>query len=150
MKKGLLISVGVIILIFLIFRAIEMYHFTKGLHSYAQRYDKALKPDPNKEKQTLKNGRWISTEDSLSSIEIKDNQWFMLYEGQLSDSTDIYNIQLHKATIGTTASVQFGLDYLTLHNRSDTLRYSITAYTNDFLSLIYLARGNTLNYRPEK
>ena len=41
-------------------------------------------------------------------------------------------------------------EYLTITNDSGTLEYYIIEYSNELLSLSYVGRGNTLNYKPER
>ena len=89
-------------------------------------------------KQTkFKNGRWISTVDSLSGIEIKNGKWIVFYKSGENESSLIYDFKILE-------------DYLTITNDSDTLEYYIIEYSKELLSLSYVGRGNTLNYKPER
>lgn len=108
-----------------------------------------------KEKQIItrtefKSGRWISTTDSLAGIEIKNDKWIMFYKGMETDSTDIYDIKIRREYFKELGTEHKPIEYLTLTNESDTLDYSILEYSKGLLSLSYIPRGNTLNYRPEK
>ncbi len=94
----------------------------------------------------FKNGRWISTTDSLAGIEITDGKWIMFYKGIEVDSTDIYDFKIRKQY-----SVQHEpIEYLTITTQQDTLEYSILEYSPNLLSLMYIPRGNILNYIPEQ
>ena len=93
----------------------------------------------------LKEGRWISTVDSLSGIEIKNGKWIMFYEGETNESISIYDFEIRAEKNMSDTN-----KYLTIFNESDTLEYFIIEYNNQLLSLSYLGRGNTLSYQPEK
>ena len=99
----------------------------------------------------FENGRWISTVDSLSGIEIKNGKWIMFYKNGENESTDVYDFKIRGEYVNIFGS-ELKLDkYLTITNdRSGTLEYYIIEYSNKLLSLSYLPRGNTLNYKPEK
>jgi hypothetical protein len=98
----------------------------------------------------FKNGRWTSETDSLSGIEIKNGKWILFYKGMETDSSDVYNFKVRKEHFKDLNTVQKPIEYLTLINQSDTLNYSIIEYSDDLLSLVYIQRGNKLNYKPEK
>jgi hypothetical protein len=98
----------------------------------------------------FKNGRWISTSDSLAGIEIKNEKWVMFYKGMETDSTDIYDFKIRREYFKELGTEHKPIEYLTLTNESDTLDYSILKYNKELLSLSYIPRGNTLNYKPEK
>ena len=96
----------------------------------------------------FKNGRWISTDDSLSGIEIKNRKWIMFYKGREHFSS-IYDFKIRREFMLISGALYKPLEYLTLINDSGTLEYYIIEYNNELLSLSYIARGNTLNYKPE-
>ena len=96
----------------------------------------------------FKNGRWISTDDSLSGIEIKNRKWIMFYKGREHFSS-IYDFKIRREFMLESGALYKPLEYLTLINDSGTLEYYIIEYNNELLSLSYIARGNTLNYKPE-
>ncbi|MGB1393682.1 MAG: hypothetical protein ACPG6G_05495 [Flavobacteriaceae bacterium] len=98
----------------------------------------------------FKNGRWISLTDSLAGIEIKNGKWIMFYKGMETDSTDIYDFKIQREYFKEIVTEHKPIEYLTITNQSDTLKYSILEYSQESLSLIYMPRGNTLNYKPEK
>jgi hypothetical protein len=93
----------------------------------------------------FKEGRWISTVDSLSGIEIKNGKWIMFYKGETNESISIYDFKIRAEKNMSDTN-----KYLTIFNESDTLEYFIIEYNNQLLSLSYLGRGNTLSYQPEK
>jgi len=98
----------------------------------------------------FENGRWISTVDSLSGVEIKNGKWIMFYKNGENESTDVYDFKIRGEYVKIFGS-ELKLDkYLMITNdRSGTLEYYIIEYSNKLLSLSYLPRGNTLNYKPE-
>ena len=99
-------------------------------------------------KTEFKNGRWISTTDSLAGIEIRNNKWIMFYKDEESESTDIFDFEVLKEY---RKDIDAELEYLTITNdQSGTLEYAILEYSDQLLSLSYIGRGNTLNYKPEK
>ena len=93
----------------------------------------------------FKEGRWISTVDSLSGIEIKNGKWIIFYKGVTNESSSVYNFKTR-----TEKKSSHSNEYLTIFNDSDTLEYFIIEYNDQLLSLSYIGRGNTLNYQPEK
>ena len=97
----------------------------------------------------FKEGRWISTVDPLSGIEIKNGKWIIFYKGLGNESTLIYDFKI-RAEESISDTDQRLDEYLTIFNDFDTLEYYIIEYNNEFLSLSYSGRGNTLNYQPEK
>ena len=97
----------------------------------------------------FKNGRWISTTDSLAGIEIKNGKWIWFYKkGETESIVSIYDFKILR---GYIKEIGVELEYLAITtDRSDTLKYAILEYSNELLSLSYIGRGNTLNYEPEK
>jgi len=129
---------------------IEMFDFAKGSKEDAQKNEIEPKFKPILKFTDFKNGRWISTTDSLAGIEIKDGKWIMFYKGKKTDSSDIYDFKIRREFIKESGNDNKLYEYLTITNFSDTLNYSILEYSDELLSLIYIPRGNTLNYRPDK
>ncbi|WP_452225816.1 hypothetical protein [Lacinutrix cladophorae] len=122
-------------------------------HEMYLKYQKTITDSVSKPKIELtkfKNGRWISTTDSLSGIEIKNEKWILFYKGIKTDSSDIYEFKIRREYFKELGTEHKPVEYLTLTNQSDTLEYSILEYNNELLSLSYIPRGNTLNYKPEK
>lgn len=98
----------------------------------------------------FKNGRWISTIDSLSGIEIRSDKWILFYNGIETTSSSIYDYRIRVEKVMGIGTENKTLEYLTLTNGSNTLEYYIIDYSDELLSLSYIGRGNTLNYKPEK
>ena len=99
----------------------------------------------------FKNGRWISTIDSLSGIEIRNGKWIMFYKKGETESTNIYDFKIRRENLKGLGNENKTLEYLMITNdRSETLEYYIIEYSKELLSLSYTGRGNTLNYKPEK
>jgi hypothetical protein len=97
----------------------------------------------------FKEGRWISTVDPLSGIEIKNGKWIIFYKRLGNESTHIYDFKIRAEEKISDADERLD-EYLTIFNDIDTLEYYIIEYNKEFLSLSYSGRGNTLNYQPEK
>ena len=72
----------------------------------------------------------------------------MFYKGREPFSS-IYDFKIRREFMLESGALYKPLEYLTLINDSGTLEYYIIEYNNELLSLSYIARGNTLNYKPE-
>ena len=139
MKKGILtIIIGILIIVIAYF-GIEMFEFAKGVKEDVQKNGIELEQKPIVKLTEFKNGRWISTGDSLSGIEIKNGKWIQFYKIGEKESSVIYDFK----TLN---------DYLTITNDSGTFEYYIIEYSNELLSLSYITIGRapTHNYRLEK
>lgn len=136
MKKRLITYLGILLLLIL-------------LSCGGLKYNAKLNREPIIKLTEFKNGRWISTTDTLSGIEIKNGKWIMFYKGTESDSSDIYTIEIRRKYMEALGTEHKPFEFLRLTNQSDTLDYSILEYNDKNLSLIYIPRGNTLNYKPE-
>jgi len=150
MKKGVLITLIGIIIIGITYFGIETFAFTKGVKQDVKKNKTELKQNSFVKLTEFKNGRWISTTDSLAGIEIINRKWIMFYKGMETDSSDIYDFKIRRAYIKELGTKHKPFEYLTITNYSDTLEYSILKYSDEFLSLSYLSRGNTLNYERAK
>ena len=75
----------------------------------------------------------------------------MFYKKGETESTSIYDFKIRREFIQESGALYKPLEYLTITNKqSGTLEYYILEYSNELLSLSYIGRGNTLNYKPEK
>lgn len=81
-------------------------------------------------------GKWVSLEDKKFELEFKNNKRIEFYSRQKL-SEGIYKIN---------DSSLFVID----DEMKETLKYEIIKLNKDSLSLIYLDRGNMLNYIKEK
>ena len=109
-----------------------------------------LQKPPTNKLTEFKNGRWISTTDSLSGIEIRDDKWILFHKGIETGFTSIYDYKIRVENLKGIDTKTKPLEYLTLTNGSYTLEYYIINYSDELLSLSYIGRGNTLNYKPER
>lgn len=90
----------------------------------------------------LDNGRWISTSDPKSGVEIKDGTFIMFYEGTETSPNSIFKYALTEKD---------GVEYLNLENDiGDKMIYGLLEYSEETMVLSYLNRGSTLTYRKEK
>ena len=96
------------------------------------------------------NGRWLSTIDSLSGIDIYNGKWKIFYKGIDTGPLSIYDYNIKREFIQESGRLYKLLEYLIITNDTGTLEYNIIQYSKDLLSLSYVGRGNTLNYKPEK
>jgi len=138
----------------LLSKDIKDFYFT---HPELEKNIIELEQKPIAKLTEFKNGRWISTIDSLSGIEIKNGKWIMFYKKGETESTSIYDFKIRREFIqesetdGRPLALYKLLEYLTITNKqSGTLEYYILEYSNELLSLSYIGRGNMLNYKPEK
>ncbi|SCX93660.1 hypothetical protein SAMN05192588_0338 [Nonlabens sp. Hel1_33_55] len=97
----------------------------------------------------FENGRWISTEDANSGIEIRDDKWIMFYKGTDQSPRDVYDYKVERKPVNETDPDAAMITYLTISNSNETLEYALLEYNENLLSLSYVPRGNTLNYKPE-
>ena len=125
---------------------IENFYFT---HSELEKNRIGLEQKTTAKLTEFKNGRWISTIDSLSGIEIKNGKWIIFYKGR-ENSSNIYDFKIRREFIKESGALYKPLEYLTLTNDSGNLEYYIIQYSEGLLSLSYIGRGNTLSYKPEK
>ncbi|WP_298518593.1 hypothetical protein [uncultured Kordia sp.] len=90
----------------------------------------------------LSNGRWISTDDPNSGVEIKDGTFTMFYKGTETNPNSIYKY---------TLTEKDGVEYLNLKNDAgEEMIYGLLEYSDESMVLSYLNRGSTLTYRKEK
>jgi len=125
---------------------IENFYFT---HSELEKNRIELEQKTTAKLTEFKNGRWISTIDSLSGIEIKNGKWIIFYKGR-ENSSNIYDFKIRREFIKESGALYKPLEYLTLTNDSGNLEYYIIQYSEGLLSLSYIGRGNTLSFKPEK
>ena len=127
---------------------IKDFYFT---HPELEKNRIELEQKPIAKLTEFKNGRWISTIDSLSGVEIRNGKWIMFYKKGETESTNIYDFKIRRENLKGLGNENKTLEYLMITNdRSETLEYYIIEYSKELLSLSYTGRGNTLNYKPEK
>ena len=114
------------------------------------KYDSNVQNSISNATPYFKNGIWIHEKDSLAGIEIKNNKWIMFYIGTETDSTDFYEFRVtDKLPEYANTELRQG-EFLILTNQSDTLKYEILGYDEEFLSLMYFPRGNIHTYKKGK
>ncbi|MEL0644954.1 hypothetical protein V6251_11225 [Olleya sp. Ti.3.14] len=106
-----------------------------------------VKVDIKQKEYSISNGIWISTIDSLSSVEIKDNKWIFKYINAKTDSDDIYDYLITESVFDEDNSIIGG--GLVLSHKSDTLKYGIDYISDKNMTLIYLPRGNFHQYQKK-
>ena len=103
----------------------------------------------NKEQENLiNNGIWISTIDSLSTVEINGKKWIFKYENVKTTTDDYYEYLINERVFDKDSSIIGGS--LVLTNESDTLKYGIEYLSDENMSLIYLPRGNFQHFKKRE
>ena len=87
----------------------------------------------------LLQGNWASSEDNLYVVEITDQRWKDIYDGESSPSTSFKLV----SECEQKASHDPNGKYL---ETEDAFCYSIDHVDEKFLTLMYLPRGNTLEF----
>jgi uncharacterized protein len=108
-------------------------------HLYQQRIDVLSAPTVEKLQ-----GKWQSTEDKKSVVEIVDHHYIDYYEGKLVNKVTFEILSACKVDNG---KVQDRGEYL---ETADESCYHIDAVTSQELTLMYLPRGNLLVYEKLK
>ena len=99
-------------------------------------------------KLNLMQGTWYSTEDPKSYLEVKDDQLIMGYEG-VASATNTYAVTIADQLPDDQPSNP-DTQYLILTQGAETMTYAIDTLTKDDLKLLYLTRGNFLNFSRTK
>jgi hypothetical protein len=99
-----------------------------------------------KEAIKLMQGKWIHTNDSLSSISINNYQWTFEHQEKEVDSEDIYIIAF-KENLPEFVNKTVKGEFLILTNKSDTLQYEILGISDTTFSLMYFPSGKIHRYR---
>jgi len=94
-------------------------------------------------------GTWIHTEDSLSVVEITDNQWSFRYAEAPAGASDIYDITLAE-TMAPFIDKNVTSSFMILSNATDTMRYEIEGLSEEYMTLLYYPREITHTYRRTK
>ena len=110
-------------------------------------YDSNVQNSIKENTTYFKNGIWIDEKDTLAGIEIKNRKWIMFYKGMETDSSDIYDCKVTDNLPEYADTKLKPGEFLILTNKSDTLKYEILGYNEEFLSLMYFPRGNILTYK---
>jgi len=91
----------------------------------------------------LDDGRWISTDDANSRIEIKNGKFIMFAKVADKIVNTVYN--------SYELDEKDGIEYLTLKDDTgEMIIYGLLEYSDDTMVLSYLDRGSTLTYTKEK
>ena len=114
----------------------EIYDFAKGVQADIAK-GKNHFPRDSLFMKKIGNGIWVSSKDSLATVRIDGHKWTFEYENDKTDSTDLYDYLIFKNE---------NTEFLTLSNKTDTLKYELDYLTDNELSIIYLPRGNYHNY----
>lgn len=88
-------------------------------------------------------GNWVNLEDSLYTIIFKQDQYFSTYAGQLDPSTPF-------KVVDTCPGITEPGEYIQLVSPAGAeMCYSVIKLTEEELDLIYLEKGNTLQFRKK-
>jgi len=94
-------------------------------------------------------GIYVSINDRKHSIEIKDNKYYMHYEGIKTSPDSIFKMEIVD-TIKNNGTVYSSGKYLRLTNDNEIMEYAINSWNNETISLTYLPGGNTLTYKKKE
>ena len=100
------------------------------------------------EENLISNGIWISTIDSLSTVEISGRRWFFKYKNVKNRPNDYYQYLINESVFDKDSSIVGGS--LVLTKESDTLKYGIEYISNKKMTLIYLPRGNFQDFKKKE
>lgn len=92
-------------------------------------------------------GKWQSTTDARSVIEIKQHQYIDYYDGKRLDAATFI---LDRACSGAAGAGHPGDNEKYLVEPREDMCWEIVGVNEEGLELSYTARGNTLNYRRIK
>ncbi|GGF73977.1 hypothetical protein [Wenyingzhuangia marina] len=108
-----------------------------------------LKAKPYKKEQEnlISQGVWISTIDSLSTVEIIGKKWFFKYNNVETAPDNYYEYMIHESVFDKENSIIDG--NLFLIKESDTLKYVIEYISDKNMDLIYLPRGNYQHFKKK-
>jgi hypothetical protein len=160
MMKRILKAIGVIVFLAyfignvlpnLIGVPLAAYHSYKARQTAEDFINEDYQPKVSSTNESyFKNSIWIHDQDSLAKIEIKNGKWIMSYKGLKTNSSDVYEYRVTKEYSIPQNTQANSTELLTLISISDTLRYEILRYDEDYLNLMYLPRGNILLYKAYK
>ena len=102
----------------------------------------------NEQENLISNGIWISTIDSLSTVEIRGDKWFFKYTNVNNEPNDYYQYWINESVFDKDSAVVGGS--LILAKESDTLKYGIEYISDKEMTLIYLARGNFQRFKKKE
>jgi len=123
----------------------KVHSFSAGQLPYVQEScnDATLSTEANELSLLSKlQGKWQSTEDSASIVEIIDNTWTDIYDNERDTGI---NFDIMTACIEQNGKVDENGSYLQVGG-SDGFCYSVDDISDARLVLMYLPRGNTLSY----
>lgn len=106
------------------------------------------KSSNNKQENLISNGIWISTIDSLSTVEISGNNWLFKYNNDKIAPNDYYEYLIKESIYDKDSAIVGGS--LVLTKESDTLTYGIEHISDKRMTLIYLPRGNFQDFKKKE
>ncbi len=92
-------------------------------------------------------GRWASIEDQKTFFEVKGDQQINIYGKDVLDTSSINFYNDYPVNIAETDTRKSSGNYMVVSKGKDHYIYSIDVLTTSRLALMYLPRGNMLNYR---
>ncbi len=103
---------------------------------------------PKGQANLISDGIWISTIDSLSTVEISGKKWVFKYKNDESVLSDYYVYAINESVFDKDSSIVDGS--LILTKESDTLKYAIEYISDKYMTLLYLPRGNFQKFRKKE
>lgn len=99
--------------------------------------------------EKIVDGTYMSREDTLAGIIIKGKKLIMFHRSTGIDTSDYFDFKITDKVIDDGRPFTDGR-FLTLSNKEMILKYAIEHWDENWISLIYLPRGNFHNYYREK
>lgn len=113
--------------------------------------DTSVKKEAVKEneiKNTVFEGVWISSEDAMSQVQVKADNWIEMYEGEKADTFKFATGDSCLADLKAKAKANG--KYITVFDPDGSRCFFVINVSDSKLELSYTGRGNTLTYKKRK
>ncbi len=102
----------------------------------------------NEIKNTVLEGVWISTDDAMSKVQVKGNNWIEMYEGE---KTDTFKFAMGDSCLANiNAKAKSDGKYITVYDPEGNRCFFVVNVSDSKLELSITGRGNTLTYKKKK
>jgi hypothetical protein len=95
----------------------------------------------------LLQGKWQSTQDTQSFLELKDHLYISSYAGEAADTAEFI---LNRTCAANSSAEHSGNNERYLVQPKESMCWEIVVVDEETLELSYTARGNSLIYRKVK
>ncbi|MCX6159421.1 MAG: hypothetical protein WCK13_03905 [Ignavibacteriota bacterium] len=93
-------------------------------------------------------GKWVSTDDSKSVLQVKGNEWIEIYNGEKPEITKFATGD--SCLANDKAKTNPKGKYITVFDNDEIRCFYIVNVNDSKLELSYVGRGNTLTYKKKK